>query len=83
MLIMGSIGLGLVWGWLLTLAGSRGRRIWRNAIWLGITTGILAYTIYQLFNDWTPAIYFMGATVTAVLLHMAFLQGLQLRYGSS
>lgn len=83
MLNLGSLGVGFVWGWLMTLAGSRGRHMWRNAIALGITTGTFAYTIYQLFNDWGPTIYFAGATIVSVLFHIAFLHGLQMRYGSS
>lgn len=83
MINLGSVGIGMVWGWLLTLAGERGQSLWRNAISAGVTTGTVTYGIYQLFGEsWAPAIYFGGAAVLAVLLHSAFLQSLRLRYRS-
>ena len=81
MIQLGSVGIGMVWGWLLTLAGERGWKTWRNAVSAGVATGTVTYGMYQLFaQSWTPAIYFGGAAVLAILLHSAFLQGLRLRY---
>lgn len=78
--ILGSVGFGIVWGWLMVLIGGRGQPPWWNVLPLVAATGVLGLTIYQ-FASLTLTLSFAGAAVLASLIHMAWIQELRRRYG--
>lgn len=64
----GSIGFGMVWGWLILLPDERNFRRPFVAITLSITTMILAAEVYYLAN--LKAIpFFVAATAAAAFVH--------------
>ena len=87
MIMLGSLGIGFVWGWLLGLIIDRRPRPfpWQGLFTiltpLAAATSAFVYTIQALFGI-INSYYFLGAAVVAALLHHAILQGLRLRYDS-
>ncbi len=88
MTILGSLGFGFVWGWLVGLIiGRRPRPFpWLSYLTtitpLLITTGSFAYSIYYISTgNITLAIIFCATTLGGALLHNAFLQAIRLKNG--
>jgi hypothetical protein len=77
---LGSIGAGLVWGWLLALLGGRGRvrPSLRDVLLLSIATVLLALQVLW-FTNWGTLALFAGATTLALLLHLGWCQELRER----
>jgi peptidoglycan/LPS O-acetylase OafA/YrhL len=81
---LGSIGLGLVWGWMLGMLGGRHRasdRRWpvRNVLILGAASLLLAAQVFLLAN-WQALALFGGAAAVALLFHLGWLRHLRARY---
>lgn len=80
--LIGSIGMGLVWGWLL---GSLGGRVWRPQLvgWsTSLATALVAFVVL-MFADRRGLWFFLGATALSLLLHLAWRQELRRRFGIS
>ena len=76
--LMGSIGVGLVWGWLM---GSCGPRIYRLiATAFSTATILLTFLVFELVN-WRSVIAFLCATGLALLLNLVWRRELRERYG--
>ncbi|MDA0245987.1 MAG: hypothetical protein OT477_21455 [Chloroflexi bacterium] len=82
MALIGSITIGLVWGWLAILMGGRRPRTWRNGLPVGGATAVLLFTLAQ-FASWSAAVACAGGIFLGLLFHIAFLQGLATRYGAN
>lgn len=78
MLLAGSVGLGLVWGWLAVLAC-------RGARWQKIARVLLSIVVQALVVGWlaTPAalVGFAVALVVSAAVCAAWLRALELRFG--
>lgn len=79
---LGSVGIGLVWGWLL---GSLGGRVQRPQLigWATSLATILAAFVVLMFADRRGLWFFLGATALSLLLHLAWRQELRRRFGVS
>ena len=78
--MIGNIALGLVWGWLAVLMGGRRpQAAWRNGLPIGGLTATLLFDFAQM-GSWSAAWLCGGGMLAGVLLHVAFLQGLAVRY---
>lgn len=78
---LGSVGLGLVWGWLLGMLGGRRPRPMRNGLILGIASLLPAAQLLLLVN-WRALALFGGAVAVAFLLHLGWLRRLRALYKS-
>jgi hypothetical protein len=80
--LLGSVGIGLVWGWLL---GSLGGRIRRPLVvgWSTSLATLLAAAVTLMFADRRGLWFFLGATALSLLLHLAWRQELRRRFGVS
>ncbi|MCP5094853.1 MAG: hypothetical protein GY943_04800 [Chloroflexi bacterium] len=75
----GSIGLGLMWGWLIVLTVRTPRkRPFTNALALLLATAAIAATQFY-FSGHPSLIRFFIATFLAYFAHMVWLRGLQQR----
>jgi hypothetical protein len=66
--LLGSIGLGLVWGWLAGLWGSQVRRRLRYALALAAATALLGLEVLWLAGGWSLAL-FLAAAGAAWIAH--------------
>lgn len=78
---LGSVGLGLVWGWLL---GSLGGRVRRPLLvgWSTSLATLLVATLVLMITDRRELWFFLGATALSLLLHLAWRQELRRRFGA-
>ncbi len=66
---LGSIGLGLVWGWLIgSFIGHMHRPIRSLVSIFLVTLSIVAQVI--LFLDWIRLLFFLGAALFALFIHV-------------
>ncbi len=78
MTIMGSLGIGAVWGWLLVLVAGRqlqrplARSIWPALAGIGLSSGALGGLIAMLSGPW-QILPFAGAAIVFLILHQAWL----------
>lgn len=72
MAVIGSAGLGLVWGWWLRLVWG-GERPWRGALLLGGTTLVALGMLWGLWG-WPGGLAFFIGTAVGVSLHVAWRQ---------
>jgi hypothetical protein len=79
--LLGSIGFGLVWGWLL---GSLGGRVRRRFLvgWSASAATLLAALAVRWFVDWRALALFLGMSVLSLLLHLAWRNELLRRFGT-
>ncbi len=82
LIILGAIGIGLVWGWLAAGAGGRTRHALRTALILLFVTFLLAAAV-RLLADWQSMAFFVGASAFTTWLHLAWRESLRERYGPS
>ena len=82
--LFGSIGIGLVWGWLLVLLCGRCRPQ-RPLLAFLLITGATALIFLQvfLFTDWRASLYFVGALALALFAHLGWRENLRKRASSS
>ena len=71
--MIGTIGLSLVWGWLLVLAGRGSARFWRNLVPLILVTLLVALFLCWL-SGWPHLLVFSGGTAVALSTHLAWRQ---------
>lgn len=79
--LLGNIGLGLVWGWLIGRLEDSVHRVLSSVLAVGISTLLLAAEIY-LFSSWRGAFLFLGAVGLAWLLHLGWRRELRQRFDS-
>ena len=80
--LLGSVGFGLVWGWLL---GSLGGRVRRPQL-VGWATGaatLLAAAVVRWSADRRALWLFLGAAGLSLLFHLGWREELRRRYRSS
>jgi hypothetical protein len=77
---LGSIGLGLVWGWLMGSFSGRSGRLLRNGLVLSATTLAFAAEVF-LLAGWQAVAFFLGATAFALLSHVLWRRDLRRRFG--
>lgn len=77
---MGSVGLGLVWGWLMGSLSGRGGRLLRNGLALGAATMVFAVEVI-LLAGWQAVVVFLGATALALLSCVLWRRELRRRFG--
>jgi biotin transporter BioY len=78
--MLGSIGLGLVWGWLMGSLSGQSRRPLRNGLALSTATLVFAIEVF-LLAGWRALALFLGAVASALLLHVLWRRGLRKRFG--
>jgi hypothetical protein len=69
--LIGSVGAGFVWGWLMGEFSSKAYRIQRLIVSLGIATVLYALSVLWLAG-WKAVVLFVGATALALLLHLGW-----------
>jgi hypothetical protein len=71
--LVGSISIGLVWGWCLGFwnAGEAKSRRWLNALASALAALPLA-ALNQTFAGWHAMVYFSVAVVLSLLIHLAW-----------
>ena len=79
--VLGSAGLGLVWGWLAGRLGGRARRPWLDAALLSAASVLLAGEVLWL-TDGRALLLFAGAALPALWLHLAWRHELRTRHGA-
>lgn len=79
---LGSIGLGIMWGWLVGNMEGRVRQVVRTVLSLVIATLFLVALVILLTN-WYALFFFLGASVLAMLLHITWRRELYNRFGPS
>ncbi len=79
--VLGSAGLGLVWGWL--VGSSDGQTLPRLRTTLALTgaTVLLAFEVL-LLTDWRTLIIFLSTTLLALLLRLEWRHELRKRFDS-
>lgn len=78
--MLGSMGLGLVWGWLMGSLGGRGGRLLLNGLALSTATLVFAIEVF-LLAGWRALAPFLGAAAFALLLHVLWRRKLRKRFG--
>ena len=77
---LGSVGIGMVWGWLLGSFAGRVRHPFRTGIAAGLATAAVAGGCFLLAGS-RPLPLLLGATALAALLHAGWRQQLARRVG--
>jgi hypothetical protein len=77
---LGSIGLGLVWGWLMGGLSGQSGRLQRNGLALSAATLAFAVEVF-LLASWQAVAFFLGATVFALVSHVLWRRDLRRRFG--
>lgn len=67
---MGSIGIGLVWGWLIGGLEGRTNQVWPTVFAVFGATLAFCLIVFR-YASWAGVAFFLGATVLAFLLHSA------------
>jgi hypothetical protein len=78
--MLGSIGLGLVWGWLMGSLSGRGRRLLLNGLALSTATLVFAIEVF-LLAGWRALVIFLGAAASALFLRVLWRRELRKRFG--
>ena len=76
--LMGSVGLGLVWGWLIARVESGQPASARSYLALAVSWVILVVLV-AVVAPWPAAAAFLFAAALALLLHLGWLQELRRR----
>lgn len=77
--MLGSLGLGLVWGWLIGILSRFQPTRWLlQCLALGLATALLALETWLLV-DWRAAVYFVAAATLALGAHLIWLYSLRRR----
>jgi hypothetical protein len=65
----GSVGIGLVWGWLIGSLTGRTYRPVRTFLSIFLVTSAIAAQV-MLFLDWIRLLLFLGAALFALFIHI-------------
>lgn len=75
--MLGSLGLGLVWGWLIGIVSRSLPPRWLlHCLALGLATALLTLETW-LFVDWRAAVFFVVAVTLALCVHLIWLHSLR------
>jgi hypothetical protein len=74
--VIGSVGMGLVWGWLLVLVGWRAPRPFITIPALGLATLLTTLSLF-LFTTWPTPLYFLAAALLTLIIHVSWRQELR------
>lgn len=78
MSVVGGLGIGSVWGWLIgRYEGKGGQPLLRGGM-LAATTGLVASEIW-LFLGWVGAVVFIGSAGIALVLRLAWRREIETR----
>ncbi|MEO8435908.1 MAG: hypothetical protein ABI596_13495 [Pyrinomonadaceae bacterium] len=77
--LLGSIGVGLVWGWLLGGVGDTVRGSFSNVLSVLVATSLLLLEVYWLAS-WSGIGIALGALVLSLLLHLGWRRSLRQRF---
>jgi hypothetical protein len=77
---LGSIGVGLVWGWLIASAPSSVRKPILNVLLLSVATALILAEVLWLAG-WRSAAFVFGAAGIAFLMHRGWRRVLHDRFG--
>jgi len=80
--LLGSIGVGLVWGWLLGGLGDTAQKSLSNVLSVIAATSLLSVEVY-LFASWRGIGVSLGALGLALLLHLGWRRSLRQRFNQS
>lgn len=80
--LLGSMGLGLMWGWLIGSLEGRVRHAFKSILSVVVATLLLATSIILLTN-WDALFFFLGASVFTLLFHSGWRRELYNRFGPS
>ena len=78
--MLGSMGLGLVWGWLMGSLSGRGGRLLLNGLALSTATLVFAIEVF-LLAGWRALALFLVAAASTLLLHVLWRRELRKRFG--
>ena len=78
-MVLSSLGIGLVCGWLTGMVVCRGNRPLRNSLVLCLANVVLGIWIFVL-ADWRAVPVFLGSMVTALLTHLRWQRELRNRF---
>jgi hypothetical protein len=78
--ILGSIGLGLAWGWLVGQRDQAGSWQVLKGLAVGVATSLIGVEVF-LLADWRALMSFVGASALAFVLHRQWRRELRQRYG--
>jgi hypothetical protein len=73
---LGTIGVGLVWGWLAGKVWGKRRPGWPFLLSI-IVSSLTVISVVFAYLGWTGAAFFLGAAFLAFLLHLAWLDELR------
>ena len=73
---LGCVGLGLIWGWLVGNLEGRVHRPVATGIAISMGTMLMALEVL-LFTGWSMTLFFLGAAIFALLLHLGWHQQLR------
>ena len=76
MAMLGSMTMGLVWGWLLVLLGGHGPRRWRSLLILGLAILVAALQLLYLAAP-QSLFFFLPAAALSLLLHLGWRRSLR------
>jgi hypothetical protein len=76
--LVGSVGLGLVWGWLTARLEAGPPATARSYLALAVCWSILVVLV-AVFAPWPAPAFFLSAAALALLLHLGWLQELRRR----
>ena len=82
LITLGSLGVGLVWGWLIAGASHSVRKPIRNVLLLSIATSFISAEVIWLAG-WRAFPSLLGAAGGAFLAHLAWRRRLSERVGKS
>lgn len=80
--MLGSLGMGLMWGWLISVPKGRNRQPARTFLALGLATLTLGSEVF-IFADWRALALFLGASALAFLIHLGWRRELRGRFEAS
>ena len=77
--MLGSVGIGLVWGWLVGSLDGRVRQPYLTVTMVGFATFVISVVILW-FLDWRGLAFFLGAALITYLLHVGWQRELRHRF---
>src|SRR5260370_39826759 len=78
--LLGSVGVGLVWGWLIAGVSGSGRKPILNVLLLSVATALILAEVLWLAG-WRSDAFLLGAAGIAFLIHRCWRRLLYNRFG--
>lgn len=73
--VLGGVGIGLVWGWLVGSVSHRTVKLWRAITVIALSTAVLSLLVLYFLN-WRNLVSFLIAVLLASLVHAGWRQQL-------